>query len=124
MPGIKHDSGKCRVDLVPPDFIEAVGWILKYGAVDKPNPDGTKGYGDNNWRNGIKYSRVYGATLRHLFSFWNGKIIDRESGRPHLHHAACNLMFLIIYEYYPELYEQFDDRFLIYSGKDITNEKA
>ena len=30
--GLKHDGGKYRLDLVPPEIIEAVGSIITHGA--------------------------------------------------------------------------------------------
>ncbi len=30
--GLKHDGGKARLDLVPPEIIEAVGKVMTFGA--------------------------------------------------------------------------------------------
>ena len=30
--GLKHDGGKLRLDLVPPELIEAVGAVMTHGA--------------------------------------------------------------------------------------------
>jgi hypothetical protein len=98
--GVKHDTGKIRLDLVPPELMIAVGTILSFGA-DK--------YGDNNWRGGLNYSRIVGALLRHLVAYQMGEKIDPESGKPHLWHAACNLAFLITFESHPDDYKKFDD---------------
>ncbi len=83
--GTKHDSGKLRVDLLPVDVLKGVAEILTHGAVK---------YGDRNWEEGIRFSRLYGATLRHLFAFWQREDIDPESRLLHLDHALCELMFL------------------------------
>jgi hypothetical protein len=53
--GNKFDGDKLRVDLIPVEAIEGIAGILTHGA---------KKYGDNNWREGIKFTRVYGAILR------------------------------------------------------------
>ena len=106
--GTKFDDNKLRLDLLPPEFEEAVAEILTYGA---------KKYEDENWRKGIKYKRVYGALRRHLLAWWKGEDYDNETGFSHLWHAACNLAFLITYEAHPSEYKKFDDRFL-YSRKD------
>lgn len=103
MAGDKYDEGKNRLDLVPPEVIEAVGRILTHGAVK---------YAPHNWQKGISYEKVYGAMQRHLQAFWRGEQLDSESGLPHLWHAACNIAFLITYEAHPETYKQFDDRFV------------
>ena len=83
--GVKHDAEKLRVDLLPVDVLKGVAEILTHGA---------KKYGDRNWEQGIKYSRLYGATLRHLYTFWQGDDVDPESHLLHLDHALCELMFL------------------------------
>jgi hypothetical protein len=92
--GVKNDVGKNRLDLIPPEAIEALGWVLTHGA---------EKYGDNNWRGGIKYSRIYGATLRHLTAWAKGEEKDTESALPHLWHALCELAFLVTYEAHPDL---------------------
>ena len=83
--GVKHDAEKLRVDLLPVDVLKGVAEILTHGA---------KKYRDRNWEEGIAYSRLYGATLRHLFTFWQGDDVDPESHLLHLDHALCELMFL------------------------------
>jgi len=97
--GIKHDESKRRMDLVPTSLISSVARILEFGASK---------YGDNNWREGLKWSRVYAALQRHLADFWDGNDLDSESGLPHLYHAACNIAFLI--EFY-EKRKDLDDRY-------------
>jgi len=99
--GEKHDQEKNRLDLIPPQVIEAVGDILTYGAVK---------YAPYNWFKGLKYSRVYGALQRHLNAWYRGEVNDLESGKPHLHHALCNITFLITYEHYKKRFKEFDDR--------------
>lgn len=99
--GVKHDESKRRMDLIPTSLGSAVARVLEFGASK---------YGDNNWRKGLKWGRVYAALQRHLADFWDGNDLDSESGLPHLYHAACNIAFLI--EFY-EKRKDLDDR---YSG--------
>jgi hypothetical protein len=87
--GNKWDGGKTRMDLLPVELMTAVGTILTGGA---------KKYGDRNWEKGLEWSRVYAATLRHLFAWWSGEDKDPESGHSHLWHVATNIAFLIAYE--------------------------
>lgn len=90
MKGKKYDNEKSRVDLIDPEFILAVGDVLKLGA---------RKYGANNWQsleNGKQ--RYYAAALRHLLEYQCGKEIDEESGLSPLVHAACNIMFLYYLE--------------------------
>ena len=93
--GVKFDTGKTRMELIPPSLLEAVGGILTFGA---------EKYSDRNWEKGIEWSRVYGALQRHLNAFWSGEDTDPETGKSHLHHAGCCIAFLIEYETtHPEL---------------------
>lgn len=87
--GVKFDSGKLRMDLLPPDALEALARILTDGAVK---------YGEYNWSKGMKWSRPYAALLRHLMAFWSGQDTDPESGHPHLWHVLTNAVFLTSYQ--------------------------
>lgn len=85
MSGIKHDQGKLRYDLIPPESIEGLTRILTFGA---------QKYGDRNWESGIHFSRVFAALQRHLWAWWGGEERDSETNESHLHHAACCIAFL------------------------------
>jgi hypothetical protein len=98
--GTKNDQGKIRLDLIPTEFINAVGEILSHGAAK---------YQDHNWRKGIAYSRVVGALLRHLMAYLAGEKFDKETNKSHLWHAACNLAFLITFDEHPKQYESYND---------------
>ena len=84
--GKKWDGGKVRVDLLSPYALEQIAKVMTFGA--------TK-YGDNNWREGIAWSRLIGALLRHTFAFMRGEDSDPETGLSHLAHAGCCIMFLL-----------------------------
>jgi hypothetical protein len=87
--GKKFDTNKPRWELLPYDAVRGVVDVLT---------DGAKKYSDRNWELGIAYGRVFGALQRHLTAWWQGENNDPESGRSHLDHAACELMFLSAYE--------------------------
>lgn len=87
--GRKDDSDKNRIELLPPELVEGVSEVLTYGA---------KKYDDRNWEKGMKWSRVFGACMRHLWAWWRGEKNDPETGISHLKHAGCNIAFLIAYE--------------------------
>lgn len=87
--GVKHDQEKNRLELIPPELLFAVGDILTFGA---------RKYADRNWEKGMKWGRVFGALMRHLWSWWKKDGIDAETGKSHLWHAACCIAFLITYE--------------------------
>jgi hypothetical protein len=102
-PGYKLDSGKLRYDLLPPDIIEAITWVLTW-ATERATPPP---YPDRNWEKGMSWMRVFAALMRHLWAWRRGEDKDAESGKSHLWHAACCLTFLVTYERtHPEL----DDR--------------
>ena len=87
--GRKNDAAKLRLELVPPEAVTALGAILTYGAAK---------YEDRNWEKGIKYSRVYGALMRHLTAWWGGEHDDPETGMSHLWHAMACVSFLTSFE--------------------------
>ena len=84
----KHDAGKLRLDLLPPEAIRAMGEVLAYGAGK---------YGPNNWR-GVEAKRYEAALLRHWLAWREGEARDLESGLPHLWHVLCNAAFLAALE--------------------------
>ncbi|MBR6135580.1 MAG: hypothetical protein IKQ22_03750 [Clostridia bacterium] len=88
--GRKDDTGKNRLDLIEPEFIESVGKVLTFGA---------NKYEPNNWQNVEDgKDRYYAAALRHLMAYRKGEEKDPESGLSHLEHVACNIMFLLHFE--------------------------
>jgi len=96
--GTKHDEGKSRVDLIPPGPILQVGEVLAHGV---------KEYGARNWEKGLSWSRCIGAAERHILKFKAGEDLDYKTGKHHLAHAICELLFLLEFDRtHPEL----DDR--------------
>lgn len=98
--GKKKDEGKIGVQLLPPAPLEEIAKVLDFGA---------KKYDAWNWSKGIRYSRVYGAALRHLWAWYRGKDVDSETGLSHLAHAGCCVLFLLQYTLTPRLHT-YDDR--------------
>lgn len=89
MSGVKHDKDKEPYDLIAPELLHSVAKVLQHGA-DK--------YNRRNWESGMRWGRVFAATMRHLWKWWRGEQADDESGYSHLWHAGANIMFLIAYE--------------------------
>ena len=84
--GLKHDGGKARLDVVPPEIIEAVGAVMTHG-IEK--------YGEGSYKN-VKPKRYRAALMRHICKWLkNPHGIDEDSGLPHLWHIACNVAFLL-----------------------------
>jgi hypothetical protein len=86
--GMRFDAGKLPVELLPVDALEEVARVLEFGA---------KKYARRNWEKGIKFSRVVGPLLRHVFKWLRGEDNDPETGLNHMAHAACNALFLVAY---------------------------
>jgi len=97
--GLKFDGGKCRIELFPSEALFAISQVLTFGA---------QKYDDRNWEMGMKWSRVFGALMRHMWAWWAGKgptnksfvfgDLDEETAYSHLWHAGCCIVFLITYE--------------------------
>lgn len=107
--GTKFDEDKVRIELFPGEALFGISQVLTFGA---------KKYDDRNWEKGIKWGRVYGALMRHLWCWWQGRAptntsfvfgdLDTETKFSHLWHAGCCLSFLITYE--ARGFTDFDDR--------------
>ncbi len=89
-PAKRFDAGKPRVDLIPAQFIEALGEHMSYGVSE---------YGENNWLKGMSYSRILGSLQRHYLALSRGEKFDKD-GRSHAIAAAWNAMAMFIYEEY------------------------
>lgn len=87
--GRKDDASKLQYDLIPPEAMEALATILTFGAAK---------YDARNWEKGMRWGRPYAALWRHLIDWWWRRGPDSETGRSHLWHALCCLVFLITYE--------------------------
>ncbi len=97
--GTKFDTNK-----VPMHLLSTVALIEVSKALDF----GRQRYGEHNWRGGLKFSRLLGAALRHIFAYLGGESKDPDSGLSHIAHAVTTLMFLLEFEVTkPEL----DDRY-------------
>lgn len=82
---LKFDTEKPRMELLPTAPLVGIAEILTFGA---------EKYAPHNWRLGFDYSRLIGAAYRHLSAFNDGEDLDPESGKSHIDHALCCLMFL------------------------------
>lgn len=88
--GMKFDGGKPRMDLLLdgcPNALLRVSEVLTFGA---------EKYAAHNWKTVPDGpARYKAALLRHVTAHAMGEVNDRESGLPHLSHAACCLLFML-----------------------------
>lgn len=85
----KNDSGKLLYNLLPPRELQQVVEVLTIGA-DK--------YGVDNWKHCDDTTRYINALMRHLEAYRQGEKLDREDGKHHLAHLACNALFLLHFD--------------------------
>jgi len=87
MTGIKHDTGKPRMSLIPDGVLDEVLAALEFGA-QKYSPD--------NWSKlENAKTRFYDAAHRHIAADRRGEKTDEESGRHPLAHAIADLIFML-----------------------------
>ena len=84
--GRKFDGNKLEYGLLPPLALKATVEILTFGA---------EKYERDNWQRVPDSKRRYfDAMQRHLWAWKEGEQNDPETGKNHLAHATCCLMFL------------------------------
>lgn len=83
--GTKNDTGKPSLTLIPKEAFWGMAQAFTYGAGK---------YGRHNYREGIDYSRLADACMRHLSAYMDGETVDEESGNNHLFHALASLAML------------------------------
>ena len=76
-------------------------------SVAKRFEDGATKYGRDNWKKGQAITELLGSLFRHIIAFQNGEDLDEESGKSHIGHAMCNLLFI---QYVLDNHKHFDDR--------------
>lgn len=88
--GVKYDSGKPQWSLLPFKALTQVVEVLTYGA---------KKYAPDNWKKVPDARRRYiDAGFRHFTAYATGETHDPETGKHHLAHAICCLLYLIAFD--------------------------
>jgi hypothetical protein len=83
---VKADKGKPQLHLVPTEIINCIARVREYGTEKYKDPE--------SWKR-VEKERYIDAMYRHLLKYLeNNKLVDEESGLPHLWHIACNVAFL------------------------------
>lgn len=89
--GKKYDSGKPKLSILTKESLVAEARAFEYGENKYKDRD--------NYKNGLAWTRVIDAALRHITEFNSKKDFDKESGLNHLWHAkACLAMLIYYYE--------------------------
>lgn len=110
--GKKFDNGKPPMHLLSYSSRAEIASALAYGA---------KKYGEYNYREGLKQSRVWDAIERHLGQWSDGQDNDEESGLPHLAHAGAGIIMLLdLVRLHPNL----DDRWRLQDGSKQASDNA
>lgn len=111
--GVKYDGGKLDWSLLPVESVEQVLEVLMFGA-EKYAPD--------NWKHvDNAQTRYYNAALRHITAWKKGKKLDPETGKSHIAHATCCLLFLLHFEESEKLEEIFEPAYTYENGKVTCN---
>ena len=84
----KHDAGKPRYDLIPPEALDGLSRLFGMGAVK---------YDARNWEKGMVWSRVFSAMMRHAWKWFRGESYDTEDGQHHLLSVIWCAMVLYTY---------------------------
>lgn len=86
---VKFDTNKSPLGLISRIAIEEEAKVMEFGR---------QKYGAHNWRQGMDFSRLVDAMLRHTYAFADGEDFDKETGLSHLAHARCCAAFLLEYQ--------------------------
>jgi hypothetical protein len=88
--GVKFDQEKPQWTLVPFKAFDHVVEVLTIGA---------KKYAPDNWKKVPNARQRYiDAAFRHMSAYAGGEKLDAETGKNHLAHAVCCLLFLLAFD--------------------------
>lgn len=88
--GVKFDNDKPQWSLLPFKALKEVVDVLTYGA---------KKYAPDNWKKVPNAEQRYiDAGFRHFTAYAAGEKLDPETGKSHLAHAMCCLLYLLAFE--------------------------
>lgn len=88
--GVKYDNGKPQWSLLPFKALGQVVEVLTYGA---------RKYSPDNWKKVPDARRRYtDAGFRHFTAYASGETHDPETGKHHLAHAICCMLYLVAFD--------------------------
>lgn len=82
----KDTKGKPKLRYVPYDALVAIANVREFGIAKYKD--------DQGWRV-VPADDFAEASLRHIHKYFNGQILDPESGLGHLEHALCSLALAV-----------------------------
>lgn len=86
MAGKKFDSHKVMFDVSHWVALTEIAKVATHGA---------QKYGKHNWLDGLEWSRIANAMLRHFIKFWLGEDTDKDSKLSHLAHMGWGATALL-----------------------------
>ena len=88
--GVKYDNDKPQWSLMQWGALTEVVDVLTYGA---------KKYAPDNWKKVPNARQRYiDAGFRHFTAYASGEKNDSETGKSHLAHAMCCMLFLLAFD--------------------------
>jgi hypothetical protein len=88
--GVKYDNDKPQWSLLPFKALREVVEVLTYGA---------KKYAPDNWKKVPNAKQRYiDAGFRHFTAYASGEKHDQETGKHHLAHAICCMLYLVAFD--------------------------
>jgi hypothetical protein len=81
----RKNTGKAELSHVDMNCLKPCANVLTFGA--------TK-YSRNNWKKGMKVSKILDSLMRHIGDLQDGKVLDEESQLSIIGHIQCNALFL------------------------------
>jgi hypothetical protein len=86
---LKYDSNKEDLSIISYDALKEIAKALEFGS---------KKYGRYNYLQGMKWTRISSAALRHLYKWIWISSKDEESNLSHLAHLGACVIMLLDYE--------------------------
>lgn len=96
---VKHDTDKAQFHLIPVEPLVELGNLYLFGA---------QKYETDNWKKGMKHSRVFNALLRHLYAWWYEREPSDKETRLHQLASVAWCAFTLMWYDFKEVGE--DDR--------------
>ena len=88
--GLRYNSNKNKLELIPPEWEWALGMVTTKGS---------EKYAPRNWEKGMDHSIMIGCMKRHIAKYLAGQKYDMgETGCHHLAMVAWNALALMSYD--------------------------